>query len=60
MPSRMTLVTLRPMTAVTPLADRGIWPGRMHVFQALPKLVPEAELAIGRAAAFVRTDLETP
>jgi acetyl esterase/lipase len=34
-----------------------IWPDQMHVFQALPVLVPEAEIALGRAAAFVRTHL---
>lgn len=37
-----------------------VWPDQMHVFQALPKLVPEAEHAIGQAAAFIRTELETP
>jgi epsilon-lactone hydrolase len=35
-----------------------IWPGQMHVFQALPRLVPEAESAISRAAAFVDEHLE--
>ncbi|QLY30279.1 alpha/beta hydrolase [Nocardia huaxiensis] len=30
-----------------------LWPGRIHVFQALPLLVPEAAPALRRAAAFV-------
>lgn len=30
-----------------------IWPGQMHVFQALPRLVPEAEPALRRAAEFL-------
>jgi len=35
-----------------------IWPGQMHVFQALPRLVPEAQAALTRAAAFVDEHLE--
>lgn len=34
-----------------------IWPGQMHVFQALPRIVPEARLALDRAAAFITTAL---
>ena len=34
-----------------------IWPGQMHVFQAAPRLIPEAEVALGRAAAFISTAL---
>ncbi len=30
-----------------------IWPGQMHVFQALPFLIPEAAHALARAANFV-------
>lgn len=30
-----------------------VWPGQMHVFQALPRLLPEASAALARAAAFV-------
>ncbi|MBL1078583.1 alpha/beta hydrolase [Nocardia sp. 2] len=30
-----------------------LWPGRIHVFQALPLLVPEAGAALRRVAAFV-------
>lgn len=30
-----------------------VWPDQMHVFQALPRLLPEAEVALGRAAAFI-------
>lgn len=35
-----------------------VWPGQMHVFQALPRLVPEADRALARAAAFVDAELE--
>ncbi len=35
-----------------------IWPGQMHVFQALPRLIPEAERALARAAEFLDTELE--
>jgi acetyl esterase/lipase len=31
-----------------------VWPRQMHVFQALPRLVPEARPALRRAAAFIR------
>lgn len=30
-----------------------VWPGMVHVFQALPRLAPEAKLALRRAAAFI-------
>ncbi|HSA39310.1 MAG TPA: alpha/beta hydrolase fold domain-containing protein [Mycobacterium sp.] len=30
-----------------------VWPGMVHVFQALPRLVPEARPALHRAAAFL-------
>lgn len=30
-----------------------IWPGMVHVFQALPRLAPEASPALRRAAAFI-------
>ncbi|MGC0364430.1 monoterpene epsilon-lactone hydrolase [Rhodococcus sp. 27YEA15] len=33
--------------------DLQIWPGQMHVFQALPRLIPEAGPALRRAAQFV-------
>lgn len=34
-----------------------IWPGQVHVFQALPTLVPEADQALTRAAEFLRAAL---
>ncbi|WP_183096458.1 alpha/beta hydrolase fold domain-containing protein, partial [Nocardioides stalactiti] len=34
-----------------------IWPGQMHVFQALARIVPEAEPALRRAADFIVTEL---
>lgn len=30
-----------------------VWPGQMHVFQAMPRVVPEAEAALSRAASFL-------
>lgn len=35
-----------------------VWPGQMHVFQALPRLVPEATAALRRAAEFATTSLD--
>lgn len=35
-----------------------VWPDQMHVFQALPRLVPEAERALDVAADFVDEQLE--
>lgn len=34
-----------------------VWPGQMHVFQAMPRLVPEAAPALRRAARFVGESL---
>ncbi|WP_158891283.1 alpha/beta hydrolase [Amycolatopsis anabasis] len=36
-----------------------VWPGQMHVFQALPVLIPEAAPALDRAAGFIRTELRS-
>ncbi|MCZ4517919.1 alpha/beta hydrolase [Rhodococcus ruber] len=36
-----------------------IWPDQMHVFQALPRLIPEAEHALEHAAEFIDRALET-
>lgn len=49
---------LRDMAAAagTP-CELELWPGRIHVFQALPLLVPEAAAALRRAAAFVTSTL---
>ena len=35
-----------------------VWPGQMHVFQALPRIIPEAERALARAADFLTSELE--
>ncbi|MGB7385249.1 MAG: alpha/beta hydrolase, partial [Rhodococcus sp. (in: high G+C Gram-positive bacteria)] len=35
-----------------------IWPDQMHVFQALPRLVPEAKQALRRAATFAAQEPE--
>jgi acetyl esterase/lipase len=34
-----------------------IWPGMVHVFQALPQLAPEAKVALRRAADFIAGQL---
>jgi monoterpene epsilon-lactone hydrolase len=34
-----------------------VWPDQVHVFQALPRLAPEAAKAMARAAGFIRTSL---
>lgn len=34
-----------------------VWPGMVHVFQALPRLAPEARLALRRAAGFIASAL---
>jgi monoterpene epsilon-lactone hydrolase len=35
-----------------------VWPGQMHVFQAMPRLVPEANRALSRAARFLTHRLD--
>lgn len=35
-----------------------VWPGQMHVFQAMPRLVPEAGPALSRAARFLTHHLD--
>jgi len=34
-----------------------IWPGQMHVFQALPRIIPEAVPALVRASEFIDSEL---
>ncbi|MEU0504098.1 alpha/beta hydrolase [Nocardia sp. NPDC005998] len=43
--------------AVGGACELEIWPGQVHVFQALPLLVPEADRALRRAAEFLCTAL---
>lgn len=35
-----------------------VWPGQLHVFQAMPRLVPEADRALRRVARFLTHHLE--
>lgn len=35
-----------------------VWPGQMHVFQAAPRAIPEADKALGRATRFIVNALE--
>ncbi|MGZ8177348.1 alpha/beta hydrolase [Williamsia sp. SKLECPSW1] len=37
-----------------------VWPGQMHVFQAFPRLVPEADRALAEAAQFITRVLAEP
>ncbi len=49
---------LRDMAAAAGVrCDLELWPGRIHVFQALPLLVPEAAPALRRTADFVASAL---
>lgn len=47
----------RKLRATGTPATLEVWPGQLHVFQALPRLVPEAEPALRRATDFVRARL---
>lgn len=40
-------------TAGTP-CDLQIWPDQVHVFQALPRITPEAAPAMQQIAAYIR------
>ena len=44
----------RCLTATGTSCRLEVWPGQMHVFQAMPRLVPEARPALNRAAQFLR------
>lgn len=48
----------RALVAAGGRCELEIWPGQMHVFQALSRVVPEAEQAIARAAGFVVSELD--
>jgi len=48
------------ITAAGGSCEVQVWPDQMHVFQGLPVLVPEAKLALRRAAEFVRTHVDQP
>jgi acetyl esterase/lipase len=37
--------------------EHQVWPGQMHVFQAMTALMPESHIAISEIARFVRTQL---
>ena len=46
----LTGVTVEPRQRICTVL---IWPDQVHVFQALPKLTPEAAAAMSYAAAFI-------
>lgn len=43
----------RRLQAVGAACELEVWPGQMHVFQALSRVVPEGERALDRAAGFL-------
>jgi monoterpene epsilon-lactone hydrolase len=47
----------RSLAAAGARCELQVWPGQMHVFQALSRVVPEADAAIGRAAEFLLAEL---
>jgi monoterpene epsilon-lactone hydrolase len=47
----------RDVTAAGGDCELQVWPDQVHVFQALPRLTPEARPAMRRAAAFVTESL---
>ncbi|MGX1778627.1 alpha/beta hydrolase [Nocardia brasiliensis] len=47
----------RLFTAAGGKCELEIWPGQMHVFQALPLLLPEAKAALSRVSAFLAASL---
>lgn len=48
----------RSLAAVGGRCELEIWPSQMHVFQALPRVVPEADAAIAKAGAFIEAELQ--
>jgi epsilon-lactone hydrolase len=45
------------LTAAGGHCDLEVWPDQVHVFQALPRLTPEAAPAMRRTAAFLTGSL---
>ena len=45
------------ITAAGGRCELEVWPDQVHVFQALPKLAPEAVPAMRRAASFISESL---
>ncbi len=50
---RRCQIPRRPTAGTGGVSTLEIWPGMVHVFQALPKLAPEATVALRRAANFI-------
>ena len=48
----------RRLVAVGAVCRLEVWPDQMHVFQALSRIVPEADQALERAAEFIADQLE--
>lgn len=48
----------RMVSAIGGETELRIWPDQMHVFQALPRVAPEAGRALGQASRFILTRLE--
>jgi len=47
------------ITAAGGRSELEIWPDQMHVFHALPRLIPEAAHALEHAVEFIEHALET-
>lgn len=45
----------REIQAAGGTCELQVWPDQVHVFQALPRLAPEAESAMAQAAKFIKT-----
>lgn len=48
----------RSITAGGGRCELELWPGQMHVFQALHRIVPEARAALARAGEFVVSEID--
>ena len=55
-----SLALAEEIGATTADVELTVWPGQMHVFQALLRVVPEASRALTDVAAFIRDRLDSP
>lgn len=44
-----------PIRAAGGICELQVWPDQMHVFQALPRMTPEAAKAMTYVAQFIRS-----
>ncbi|WP_330232430.1 hypothetical protein [Nocardia sp. NBC_00508] len=55
--ARRLIATLMAIGGPVCSCELELWRGQLHVFQALPMVVPEADHALARAADFLRAAL---